>query len=102
MFNVDKNYPSIETVCNTFQPDIQTREDADSQSDTLDLSNLIALKQANLNNPFISYLNLNSLRYKIIDIREVLCKAQLEIIALRSFPYMLRSRETHFNLSKRT
>ena len=69
MFDVNKNYPSKETVCNTFQ-------------NTLDLSNLIALKQANLNNPFISYLNLNSLRYNIIDIREVLCKAQLEIIAL--------------------
>ena len=40
------------------------------------------MKQANLNYPFISYPNLNSLRYKIIDIREVLCKAQLEIIAL--------------------
>ena len=40
------------------------------------------MKQANLNNPFISHLNLNSLRYKIINIREVLCKAQLEIIAL--------------------
>ena len=40
------------------------------------------MKQADLNNPFISYLNLNSLRYKIIDIREVLCEAQLEIIAL--------------------
>ena len=82
MFDVNINYPSKETVCNTFQTDIHTGQDADSQTDTLDLSNLIALKQANLNNPFISYLNLNSLRCKIIDIREVLCKAQLEIIAL--------------------
>ena len=82
MFDVNKDYPIKVTVCNTFQTDIQTGQDADSQTDTLDLSNLIALKQANLNNPFISYLNLNSLRYKIIDIREVLCKAQLEIIAL--------------------
>ena len=83
MFDVNKNYPSKETVCNTFQTDIQTGQDADSETDTLDLSNpVIALKPANLNNPFISYLNLNSLRYKIIDIREVLCKAQLEIIAL--------------------
>ena len=41
------------------------------------------MKQANLNNPALfSYLNLNSLRYKIIDIREVLCKGQLEIIPL--------------------
>ena len=80
MFDVNKNYPIKETVCNTFQTDIQTGQDDDSQTDTLDLSNLTAFKQANLNNPFISYLNLNSLRYKIIDVREVLCKAQLEII----------------------
>ena len=79
---LNKNSPSKETARNTFQTDIQTGQDADSQTDTLKLSNLIALKQANLNNPFISYLNLNSLRYKIIDIREVICKAQLEIIAL--------------------
>ena len=81
MFDVNKNYPSKETVYDTFQTDIQTGQDADSQTDTLDLSNLIALKQVNLNTPFISYLNLNSLKYKIID-QEVLCKAQLEIIAL--------------------
>ena len=54
MFDVNKEYPIKETVCNTFQTDIQTGQDADSQIDTLDLSNLIALKQANLNNPFIS------------------------------------------------
>ena len=82
MFDVNKSYPSKETVCNTFRTDIKTGQDADSQTDTLDLSNLIALKQANLNNPFISYLNLNSIRCKIIDIREVRCKAQLEVIAL--------------------
>ena len=81
MSGVNKNYPSEETVCNTFRTDIQTGQDADSQTDTLDLSDLIALKRANLNNTFISYLNLNSLRYKTIDIREVLCKAQLKIVA---------------------
>ena len=94
MSDVNKNYPIKETVCNTFQTVIQTGQDANSQTDTLDLSYLIALKQANLNNPFISYLNLNSLRYKIIDIRKVLCKAQLEVIALSEtklsseFPYV--------------
>ena len=84
MLDINKNYPIKKTVCNTFQTDIQTGQDADSQTDTLDLSNPIALKQTNLNNPNISYppVNLNSLRYKIIDIGEVLCKAQLEIIAL--------------------
>ena len=63
MLDVNKNYPVKETVCNIFQTDIQTGHDADSQTDTLALSNLIVLKQANLNNPYISYLNLNSLRY---------------------------------------
>ena len=58
MFDVNRTYPRKETVCNTFQTDIQTGQVADSQTDTLDLSNLIALKQANLNNPFISYLTL--------------------------------------------
>ena len=62
MFDVNKNYPIKETVCNTFQTDIQTGQDPDSQTDTIDLSNLIAFKEANLNNSFISYLNLNSLR----------------------------------------
>ena len=51
MFDVNKNYPSKETVCDTFQTDIQTGQDADSQTDTLDLSDLIGLKEANLNNP---------------------------------------------------
>ena len=44
MFDVNESYPSKETVCNTIQTDIQTGQDADSQTDTLDLSNLIALK----------------------------------------------------------
>ena len=41
MFDVNKNYLSKETVCDTFQTDIQIGQDADSQSDTLDLSNLM-------------------------------------------------------------
>ena len=57
MFDVNKNYPRKETVGNTFQTNIQTGQDADSQTDTLDLCNLIALKQANLNNPFNYFLS---------------------------------------------
>ena len=55
MFDVNKNYSCKETVRNTFQTaaDIQTGQDDESHTDTLDLSNLIAFKQANLNNPFI-------------------------------------------------
>ena len=41
MFDVNRNYPSKEIVCNTFQTDIQTGQDADSQTDTLDLSHCI-------------------------------------------------------------
>ena len=33
----------------------------------LDLTDLTNLKHTNLQNPFIAYLNINSLRYKIID-----------------------------------
>ena len=53
MFDVKKNYPSKETICNTLQTGIQTGQDVDSQTYTLDLANLIALKQANLNNPLL-------------------------------------------------
>ena len=42
----------------------------------------LGLKQANTKNPFLSYLNLNSLRYKVIDLREILSKVELEILAV--------------------
>ena len=48
----------------------------------MDIPRLIKLKQANTKNPFLSYLNLNSLRYKIIDLREILSKVELEILAI--------------------
>ena len=91
-----KNYPSKETICNIFQTDIQTGQDADSQTDTFDLSDLIPMKQANLNNPSISYLNLS--RYKIIDIREVLCKVQLEMIALSETKLSLEFPDAQFKI----
>ena len=34
--------------------------------------NLMSLKGDNLKNLFLSYLNINSLRYKIVDFRQIL------------------------------
>ena len=38
----------------------------------LDLEGLKDLKSKNFHNPFISHLNINSLRYKITELREIL------------------------------
>ena len=48
----------------------------------IDLSELKALKNNHIENPFICYLNINSLRYKIVDPRHVLETTGLEIVAI--------------------
>ena len=48
----------------------------------LDLEGLKDLKSRNFHNPFISHLNINSLRYKITELREILTKSNLEILTV--------------------
>ena len=44
------------------------------------VSELIELRNKYLNNPVIGYLNINSLRNKIIDLREIMSKAPHDIV----------------------
>ena len=46
------------------------------------MTDLTNLKHTNLQNPFIAYLNINSLRYKIIDLQHTLSSAGLELVAI--------------------
>ena len=48
----------------------------------IDLTNLISLKGDNLKNPFPSYLNINSLRNKIVDFKQILQQTGIEIVAV--------------------
>ena len=47
-----------------------------------DLINLMSLKGDNLKNPFLCYLNINSLCYKIVDLRRILEQTGIEIDAV--------------------
>ena len=58
------------------------KEQEPSKKRDLDLTDLANLKLANFQNPFIAYLNINSLRYKIIDLRHILSSAGLELVAI--------------------
>ena len=48
----------------------------------IDLKNIMSLKGDNLKNPFLCYLNINSLRYKIVDLKQILEQTGIEIIAV--------------------
>ena len=58
------------------------KEQEPSEKRDLDLTDLANLKLANFQNSFIAYLNINSLRYKIIDLRHTLSSAGLELVAI--------------------
>ena len=47
-----------------------------------DFTDLTNLKHANFQNPFIVYLNINSLRYKITDLWHTLSSVGLELVAI--------------------
>ena len=47
----------------------QTESMAATEQPSFDLSDLKKLKSSSLNNPFFACLNINSLRYKIVDLR---------------------------------
>ena len=47
-----------------------------------DLEGLINLRRAYQNNPLIAYLNINSLREKIISLREILKKTKIDVLCI--------------------
>ena len=55
---------------------------AATEQPSFDLSDLKKLKSSNLNNPFFAYLNINGLRYKILDLRQILSSTELEVVAV--------------------
>ena len=48
----------------------------------LDLESLNNLKSNNKDNPVVGYLNINSLRYKIIELKEIILKSNFEILTV--------------------
>ena len=48
----------------------------------LDLEGLNNLKSNNKDNPFIGYLNINSFRYKIIELKLIILKSNFEILTV--------------------
>ena len=59
----------------------QSHQISDSIFDS-DLQDLINLRTAHQNNPLIAYLNINSLREKIISLKEVLKKVNLYVLCI--------------------
>ena len=57
----------------------QTESMAATEQPSFDLSDLKKLKSSNLNNP---NLNINSLHYKIVDLRQILSSTELDVIAV--------------------
>ena len=60
----------------------QTESMAATEQPSFDLSDLKKLKSSNLNNPFFAYLNINSLCYKIVDLRQILSSKELDVVAV--------------------
>ena len=57
-------------------------EEIDSESQIYDLSKLFEIKKNDTNNSMIGRLNINSRKYKIIDLRQILSCASLEVLAV--------------------
>ena len=64
----------------------------------LDLTDLTNLKLTNFQNPFIAYLSINSLRYKIIDLRHTLSSAGLELVAISETKLSLEFPDAQFQI----
>ena len=65
----------------------------------IDISELKALKDKNLKNPFLCFLNINSLRHKIIDLRHILIHTGLEIVIIGELNSIQSSLMTNFILT---
>ena len=63
------------------QPSIPSNEKSDLNGIS-DVSKLSILRSKNLNNPFLAYYNINSLRYKFEDLKEIFSKSPPDILVL--------------------
>ena len=65
----------------------------------IDLTELKSFKGDNPKNPFLCYLNINSLRYKITNLRHILEQTGIEIVAVseaklsKEFPFSSLSKK---------
>ena len=57
------------------------------------------LRKAYLNNPLIGYININSLREKILSLREVLSKAPIDILCIDKTKYDASFPDHQFKIS---
>ena len=69
-------------ICSESVNESQVIQNSSSANDELDLYNLNILKQKYHSNPFICYLNINSLSNKIDDLKEICKMSPLEILCI--------------------
>ena len=62
--------------------DLEIFNDTTTVISNLYLPYLAELRKKYSDNPIIGYLNINSLRYKVIDLRHVLFESELDILAI--------------------
>ena len=77
-----------DNICNTPEdmPEnkLYTKEEIEQQqhSNILDIQSSKSLRNKNINNPFIGYLNINSLRNKIDDLKSIIHDIKPEVITI--------------------
>ena len=54
----------------------------DLASDQNDITQLSKRKRSHIHNPLITHLNINSLRYKIIDLRKIISYTDIDLISI--------------------
>ena len=80
--------PSAEWLSNPIAPTWgshisgSNEEIENTQEEFFELEELIRLRSQYTNNPLITYLNINSLRNKIFDLREIILKALPDILVV--------------------
>ena len=62
--------------------DLEISNDTTTVISNLYLPYLAELRKKYSDNPIIGYLNINSLRYKVVDLRHVLFESELDILAI--------------------
>ena len=62
---------------------------SDTTISNLYLPYIAELQKKYSENPIIGYLNINSLRYKVVDLRGVLVESELDILAVSETKYVM-------------
>ena len=62
------------------------------------MNGLAKLRDAYPNNPIIGYININSLREKIISLRDVISKSKLEVLCIYETKLDLSFPDTQFKI----